>query len=119
MASARKIYVRDYEIWLEVGVYPYEKQGPQKIMIDVEINLCEAKDPFADELSQTLDYDWITQTLRHIADGDRCKLLETVGERFIVEALKQPLVEAVKIVLAKPGVSEMGEHRGVELTRTR
>jgi len=112
MVGSRKIFVRGFEIWFQVGVYPYEKEGPQRILIDVEIGLDEPQDALSDELSQTFDYDWIGKKLREIADGKPCKLLETIAERFIVDALEQPLVASVKIALEKPSVSETGEHRG-------
>ena len=119
MSSSRKIFIRGYEIWFQVGVYPYEKEGPQRILVDVEICLNEPEDPLADELSQTFDYDWISSKLREIAEDGPSRLLETIAERFIVDALKQPLVESVKIALEKPSVSEMGEHRGVEIYRSK
>ena len=117
MGGSRKIFVRGFEIWFQVGVYPYEKEGPQRILIDVEIGLNDPANPLADELSQTFDYDWIGKKLREIAEGEPCKLLETIAERFIVDALEQPHVESVKIALEKPSVSEMGEHRGIEVFR--
>ena len=119
MSASRKIFVRGFEIWFQVGVYPYEQEGPQRILIDVEITLNDPPGGLSDELSQTFDYDWIGLKLREIADGEPCKLLETIAERFIVDALKQPIVASVKIALEKPSVSETGEHRGVEVYRSK
>lgn len=87
------------------GTLPAERELGQRFVVDVEL-LCDLRPAgIADDLSLTVDYSQVYSEVRAIVEGPPFRLTEAVAERIAMVILQEhPLVEAVRVRVAKPWV---------------
>ena len=62
----RRVFLRDYEVWINIGVHEFEKRAEQRVIINVDLYVpLDVSTPKADELDEVVDYDFIRRTRRH------------------------------------------------------
>ena len=87
------------------GTLPAERELGQPFVVDVELRLDLRSAGISDDLGQTVDYSQIHRRAKEIVEGPPVNLTETVAERIAAAILEEhPLVEAVRIKVAKPHV---------------
>ena len=65
LMDCRRLFLRDYEVWINIGVHDFEKRGEQRVLINVDLYVPLAlSTPKADELDEVVDYDFIRRTHR-------------------------------------------------------
>ncbi|CAA2139409.1 dihydroneopterin aldolase [Hyphomicrobium sp. ghe19] len=108
------IFVRDYVVDCNVGVYAEEQGVTQKVRFTVEARL--DKDVFSveDEMAEVPSYADIIDMIVALARGGHINLVETFAERIAAQVLADRRVVAVRVVLEK---LERGPLRGVEIIR--
>ena len=63
-ADCRRLFLRDYEVWINIGVHDFEKKGEQRVRINVDLYVPLAQStPHADKLDEVLDYDFIRREI--------------------------------------------------------
>ncbi len=64
LADCRRLFLRDYEVWINIGVHDFEKKGEQRVIINVELYVPLAQStPHTDKLAEVLDYDFIRRSI--------------------------------------------------------
>ena len=64
LIDCRRVFLRNYEVWINIGVHEFEKRGEQRVLINVDLVLpLAAVDADDDELDEVLDYDFIRRTI--------------------------------------------------------
>ncbi len=108
------IFVRDFVVDCNVGVYAEEQGVTQKVRFTVEARL--AKDVFSvdDEMVEVPSYADIIDCIVALARGGHINLVETFAERIAVHCLSDKRIVAVRVALEK---LERGPLRGVEIVR--
>lgn len=108
------IFVRDFVVECNVGVYAEEQGVTQKVRFTVEARL--DKDVFSvdDEMVEVPSYADIIDMIVALARGGHINLVETFAERIAAQVLADRRVVAVRVVLEK---LERGPLRGVEIIR--
>ncbi len=108
------IFVRDFVVDCNVGVYAEEQGVTQKVRFTVEARL--AKDVFSvdDKMAEVPSYADIIDAIVALARGGHINLVETFAERIAERVLSDKRITAVRIVLEK---LERGPLRGVEIIR--
>ncbi|HEX6711277.1 MAG TPA: dihydroneopterin aldolase [Rubrobacter sp.] len=87
------------------GTLPAEHELGQPFVVSVELHFDLRPAGTSDDLAKTVDYSEVHRTTRDIVEGPPVQLVETVAERITVAVLENhPLVEAVKVRVAKPHV---------------
>ena len=67
LVDCRRLFLRDYEVWINIGVHDFEKKGEQRVKINVDLYVPLAlSTPTADKLDEVLDYDFIRRTIETI-----------------------------------------------------
>jgi 7,8-dihydroneopterin aldolase/epimerase/oxygenase len=105
-----------------VGVLPEERTRPQPLEVDVDLHVDLARAASTDELSDTVDYGAVCDTIAAVVDGAGPQLLERLAGVLADELLAtQPLVGAVEIALRKlrPPVPHQLSSSGVRVLRRR
>jgi dihydroneopterin aldolase len=63
--DCRRLFLRDYEVWINIGVHDFEKKGEQRVKINVDLfvplALSHAARPT--KLDEVLDYDFIRREI--------------------------------------------------------
>ena len=115
LIDCRRLFLRDYEIWINIGVHDFEKRGEQRVLINVDLYVPLAlSTPCADELDEVLDYDFIRRTIaQHVSKG-HVHLQETLCDEVLALMLEHPRVRAARISTEKPDVYPDCEAVGCE-----
>jgi dihydroneopterin aldolase len=116
LMDCRRLFLRDYEVWINIGVHEFEKRGEQRVLINVDLYVPLAvSTPRADQLAEVLDYDFIRSTIaRRVAKG-HIHLQETLCDDVLALMLAHPSVRAASVSTEKPDVYPDCEAVGVEV----
>jgi 7,8-dihydroneopterin aldolase/epimerase/oxygenase len=102
MSSCLSIWVEGIELRGHCGVTPAERAVGQTLIVDVRLEPAACPGALSDELSGTVDYGWVVDTVRRVVEGGEFNLLEHLAE-VLADALWGPLeLERLDVSVAKP-----------------
>jgi dihydroneopterin aldolase len=120
MTSLRRVFLRNIEINMNIGVHDFEKLAPQRVIVNVDLYVSlEKTTPKADELAEVVDYDFVRNTIVETISQGHIQLQETLCDEIIKRMLQHPLVMAVRVSTEKPDVYDDCQGVGVEVYATR
>lgn len=116
LANCRRLFLRNYEVQINIGVHEFEKKGEQRVLINVDLFIPLAlSTPMEDHLNEVVDYDFMRDTIaRRMAQG-HIHLQETLCDDVARAMLAHPKVKAVRVSTEKPDVYPDCESVGVEV----
>ena len=116
LQDCRRLFLRDYEVWINIGVPDFEKKGEQRVRINVDLFVPLAQStPHADKLAEVLDYDFIRrEIMARVAQG-HVHLQETLADDVLKRMLAHPMVRAARVSTEKPDVYPDCDAVGVEV----
>ncbi len=116
LTDCRRLFLRNYEVLINIGVHDFEKKGEQRILINVDLFIPLAlSTPKEDHLHEVVDYDFIRSTIaRRMAQG-HIHLQETLCDDVVRAMLAHPKVRAVRVSTEKPDVYADCVSVGVEV----
>ncbi|MFL9924148.1 dihydroneopterin aldolase [Herbaspirillum lusitanum] len=120
LQDCRRLFLRNYEVLINIGVHEFEKKGEQRILINVDLFIPLAlSTPKDDLLDEVVDYDFIRSTIaRRMAQG-HIHLQETLCDDVVKAMLAHPKVRAVRVSTEKPDVYPDCDSVGVEVFRVK
>ncbi len=105
LMDCRRLFLRDYEVWINIGVHDFEKKGEQRVKINVDLYVPLAlSTPVADKLDEVLDYDFIRRTITDRVKRGHIHLQETLADDVLRLMLAHPNVRAARVATEKPDV---------------
>ena len=118
LADCRRLFLRNYEVMINIGVHDFEKKGEQRVLINVDLYIPLAlSTPKDDHLEEVVDYDFMRETIaRRMAQG-HVHLQESLCDDVVRSMLAHPKVRAVRVSTMKPDVYPDCEGVGVEVFR--
>ena len=116
LQKCRRRFLRDYEVWINIGVHDFEKKGEQRVRINVDLFVPLAQStPRDDKLDEVLDYDFIRrEIMARVAQG-HVHLQETLADDVLQRMLAHPMVRAARVSTEKPDVYPDCDAVGVEV----
>ncbi|MBL8306685.1 MAG: dihydroneopterin aldolase [Rubrivivax sp.] len=105
LMDCRRLFLRDYEVWINIGVHDFEKKGEQRVRINVDLYVpLTLSTPQHDKLEEVLDYDFIRrEIMARVAQG-HIHLQETLADDVLARMLAHPKVRAARVATEKPDV---------------
>ena len=116
LAGCRRLFLRNYEVQINIGVHEFEKKGEQRVLINVDLFIpLSQSTPHSDSLQEVVDYDFMRDTIaRRMAQG-HIHLQETLCDDVARAMLNHPKVRGVRVSTEKPDVYPDCEAVGVEV----
>jgi 7,8-dihydroneopterin aldolase/epimerase/oxygenase len=116
LLNCRRLFLRNYEVWINIGVHDFEKRGEQRVLINVDLftPLAETT-PTADDLDEVVDYDFMRRTIAEYVARGHIHLQETLCDAVLARMLAHPKVKAARVSTEKPDVYPDCEAVGVEV----
>ena len=106
----RWITVSNFETLITLGVYPKEQTKPQKVIINVTLEVIAKA--HNDNIKNVLSYEEIIFIIKQVSKKNHKFLAETVAEDIAIKCLKLDTAKAVHVTLKKldiiPGDTEVG-----------
>jgi dihydroneopterin aldolase len=116
LIDCRRLFLRDYEVWINIGVHDFEKRGEQRVLINVDLYVPLAQStPQEDKLDEVLDYDFVRRTIAERVSRGHIHLQETLADDVLALMLAHPKVRAARVSTAKPDVYPDCAAVGVEV----
>ena len=120
LSDCRRLFLRDYEVMINLGVHEFEKKGEQRILINVDLFVPLAvSTPKEDQLHEVVDYDFIRSTIAKRMARGHIHLQETLCDDVVEAMLAHPKVRAVRVSTEKPDVYPDCQSVGVEVFRVK
>jgi dihydroneopterin aldolase len=116
LRDCRRLFLRNYEVMINIGVHEFEKKGEQRVLINVDLYIPLAlSTPKDDQLHEVVDYDFMRETIaKRMAQG-HVHLQETLCDDVVKAMLAHPHVRAARVSTMKPDVYPDCEGVGVEV----
>jgi len=119
MAAMDKIFIHALKTEAIVGIFDWERQVKQTVLIDLEFSADIAKAALSDSIDDTLNYKRVTKRVLAFVEGSRFHLVETLAEHIAMLMLEEFGIAWVRISLSKPGAIRSSRDVGVVLERDR
>ena len=114
--DCRRLFLANYEVWINIGVHDFEKKGEQRVLINVDLYVpLSLSTPRKDQLGEVLDYDFIRRTIASRVSQGHIHLQETLCDDVLALMLAHPQVRAARVSTEKPDVYPDCESVGVEV----
>ena len=118
LADCRRLFLRNYEVFINIGVHDFEKRGEQRVVINVDLYVPLAlSTPVEDKLREVVDYDFMRATIARRVEQGHIHLQETLCDDLVKIMLAHPQVRAARVSTEKPDVYPDCDAVGVEVFR--
>ena len=116
LMDCRRLFLRNYEVWINIGVHDFEKRGEQRVLINVDLYVALSETtPERDQLDEVVDYDVMRRSIAERVSRGHIHLQETLCDDVAALMLAHPRVRAVRVSTEKPDVYPDCESVGVEV----
>jgi dihydroneopterin aldolase len=114
-----KIFIHALKTEAIIGIYDWERQVRQTVLIDIEISADIRKAALTDSIEDTLNYKRVAKRVLAFVEASQFHLVETLAEHVAMLILEEFGVGWVRITLSKPGAVRSSRDVGVVLDRDR
>ena len=114
-----KIFIRALKTEVIIGIFDWERQVKQTVLIDIELSADIRKAALTDSIADTLNYKAVAKRILAFVEDSQFHLVETLAEHIAMVVLEDFGVAWVSIVLSKPGAVRSSRDVGVALERDR
>jgi dihydroneopterin aldolase len=105
LGDCRRLFLANYEVWINIGVHDFEKRGEQRVLINVDLYVPLAQStPTHDTLDEVVDYDFIRRSIVARLARGHIHLQETLCDDVLAMMLAHPKVRAARVSTEKPDV---------------
>ena len=116
-AGLRHVFVRDLVLDCNIGVHQHEKNGAQRVRINLDLGVWEGDGIHNDRLENVVCYEDIVTRVRAITADGHINLAETLAERIAAVCLQDPLCRSARVRVEKLDVFDDAASVGVEIER--
>ena len=117
-AGFRRVFIRDLVLHALIGVHRHEKDGRQRVRINLDMDVLEGDQPIQDRLSDVLCYEEVVSSIREIVAAGHINLVETLAEEIAAHCLEDRRVRTVRVRVEKLDVFADAGSVGVEIERS-
>ncbi|OSI14410.1 dihydroneopterin aldolase [Neisseria dentiae] len=112
-----KIFLHGMKAETLIGVYDWEREQPQTLLLDLVVGVPE-KSGAGDDISNTVHYADVCEAVRASLKNQRFLLLEALAEHVADLVLSDFGAQWVKVKIVKPGILPDVREVGVEIERS-
>ena len=120
LAQCRRLFLRDWAVDANIGVYSAERKGTQQLVLNLDVFVSLASStPQRDELVEVFDYDTVRGIVQERLARGHVNLQETLVDDIAAELLRRPGVQAVRVSSEKTEIYASVAGIGIEVLRFR
>jgi len=114
-----KIFIHALKTEAIIGIFDWERQVKQTVIVDIEISADIRKAALSDSIDDTLNYKRVAKRVLTFVEESKFHLVETLAEHIAMLILDDFGITWVRISLSKPGAIRSSRDVGVVLERGR
>ena len=115
--SVRRVFVKDLVLAALIGIHRHEKDGRQRVRINLDMEVVESEQPLQDRLADVVCYEDVVTAIRAIVEAGHINLVESLAELVADRCLKDRRVRKVQVRVEKLDVIADASSVGVEIER--
>lgn len=100
----RRIFIRDFRLQVSIGIHDFEKEGPQTVVVNVELLLAPAEKAHDDRIANVLNYDVVHDGIMALSRSRHFNLQEALADAILDLCLAQPGVVEARVSTEKPDI---------------
>jgi 7,8-dihydroneopterin aldolase/epimerase/oxygenase len=105
LRDCRRLFLRDHEVPVRIGVHDFERGAAQRLRFNVDLYVPLAQStPTRDVLDEVVDYDFIRHAIAARIARGHIGLQETLCDELLAALLAHPGVRAARVSTEKPDV---------------
>jgi dihydroneopterin aldolase len=112
-----KIFIRALKTEAIIGIYDWERQVKQTVLIDLELAVDVRKAALSDAIADTVNYKRVAKRVLAFVEASQFHLVESLAEQVTMLILEEFGIPWVSIVLSKPGAIRGSRDVGITLQR--
>lgn len=113
-----RVFIEGLTIITTIGVYEWEKEIKQKLILDLEIAWNNQPAGQHDDVSLCLDYFLVSKTVTEFVTSNRFGLIEHVAEEVAKLIIEQFSVNWLKIKVSKPSAIVNAKNVAIMIERS-
>ena len=113
------IKIENLKLRTIVGIYDWEKEKKQDVIINVEIEFDGSKAIETDSIDDTIDYKTITKEIIDMVEGREFNLIEKIAGDAMKIVLRNDKVQKASVRVDKPGALRFTDTVSVTETKER
>ncbi|MBL4801030.1 MAG: dihydroneopterin aldolase [Emcibacter sp.] len=117
--AIRHVFIRDLELDSRIGVYDHEKNGHQRIRINVDLSVIENDQNLGDNIDNVVCYEKIATAIEKIVNSGHVHLVETLAENIAEMSLQDARISCVRVRVEKLEAIKNAASVGIEIERYR
>lgn len=102
-----------------VGIYDWEKEKKQDVVLNIEIEFDGTKAIESDSIDDTVDYKSITKDIIDLVEGTEFNLIERIAGEAIKIVMQNEKVQKASVRVDKPGALRFTDSVSVTQTEHR
>ena len=114
-----KIFIHALKTEAIIGIFDWERQVKQTVIVDIEIGADVRKAALSDSIEDTINYKRIAKRVLTFVEESKFHLVETLAEHIAMLVLDDFGISWVRISLSKPGAIRSSRDVGVKVERDR
>lgn len=114
-----KVFIKDLCVDMYAGIYDFEKNAPQRVNINIEIDVITNKSRGIDSIRDVLSYEDICNEVAEICNKQHYELIETLAEDICASCLNHKQATSIILSIDKPDIIENTKTVGVKVKRTK
>jgi dihydroneopterin aldolase len=111
------IFLSEFRAETIIGIYPWEREIPQTIQLDLEIGLPHSKAGSSDDVADTIDYGKVVERIQQTLVEKHFSLVEALAEylaKLVMEEFGSPWI---KISITKLNMVRGVKRLGITIER--
>jgi dihydroneopterin aldolase len=115
-----KIYIEALEVFSLIGVYDWERQQPQRLLVDIQLYADLSQAAQTDKVQDTLNYAQVAEYIRRFCHNNEYQLIEALASRLMDALLVEfPILQKIQLKLSKPDILANAKNVAVEFSKGR
>ncbi|AXI02701.1 dihydroneopterin aldolase [Aquirhabdus parva] len=115
-----KVLIEGLRVNAVIGVFDWERQIEQPILIDIVMLVDTRAAAVSDDLNDAVNYALASEQITELTQSLQPQLLETLADRLAEMLLNNyPTVESVQVRVKKPLAVKSAQAVGIEIIRER
>jgi 7,8-dihydroneopterin aldolase/epimerase/oxygenase len=114
-----KIFMHALKTEAIIGIFDWERQVKQTVIVDIEIGVDVTKAALSDSIDDTLNYKRVAKRVLTFVEASKFHLVETLAEHVAMLILEDFGTAWVRLSLSKPGAIRSSRDVGVTIERGR
>ena len=115
----KKILIKELTLDLKLGYYDFEKEKPQKVNFNLEIDY-EDKKPTSDkDIKSIVNYGQVVKLIKKLTKNNHYNFLETLAEDVFDVLFKDKRIDKIMLQIEKLEILKECTSVGIQITKKR